>query len=159
VPTSTISPDGLWTVTEQVAPSGPFIVSVPPGQTASLNNPPVELVIVNVNVWDAHAGVTVVLQMMVPFALKPITWVPVGQEVPAALLGPGGPVGPAGPVAPVAPGGPCGPVAPVSPFGPVGPVAPVGPCGPVWLQLIAISGGRQLSPALRSITRRLPTFF
>ena len=91
MPTSTISPDGLWTVTEQVAPSGPFIVSVPPGQTASLNNPPVELVIVNVNVWDAHAGVTVVLQMMVPFALKPITWVPVGQEVPAALLGPGGP--------------------------------------------------------------------
>jgi hypothetical protein len=50
VPTSTISPDGLWTVTEQVAPSGPFIVTVPPGQTASVNNPPVELVIVNVNV-------------------------------------------------------------------------------------------------------------
>ena len=69
-PTSVISPDGLWTVTEQVAPSGPFIVTVPPGQTALVNNPPVELVIVNVNVWDAHAGGAAVLQMMVPFALK-----------------------------------------------------------------------------------------
>ncbi len=82
-----ISPDGLWTVTEQVAPSGPSTVTVPPGQTASVKSPPVELVIVMVNVWDAHAGGTAVLQMMVPFALNPITWVPVGQEVPAALLG------------------------------------------------------------------------
>lgn len=60
------------TVTEQLGPSGPFTVTCPPGQAASVNSVPVELVIVMLNVCDAHVGVGV-LQMMVPSGLNPIT--------------------------------------------------------------------------------------